>query len=172
MEPTREQTAFLDVSKLLSGEIKSEDFFADIIPDIDDPDISLTAVRFSGRAWESGGFIRLEGLISCDFSAHCARCLAKVEQKTEIAVALDAFEEDKITDDSSPDQIVIKDAKIDLGEVIFEQVVTNLPYRVLCREDCKGLCPKCGQDLNLKECGCDRRNVDPRLAGLADFFKQ
>ena len=171
MEPTQMQPAVLDVSALLSGEERSKSFETDLIPGIDDQDVSLLAVRFSGEARERGGFISLEGRISCKFSAHCARCLAEVESELDFPVTLDAFEPDKLPEDQGPDQIEITDSKIDLEEVLFEQIVTHLPYRVLCREDCKGLCPKCGQDLNLSDCGCDKRQIDPRLEGLMDFFK-
>ena len=47
----------------------------------------------------------------------------------------------------------------------------NLPGRFLCSEDCKGLCPKCGADLNLGDCGCDKEDIDPRWADLQKIMK-
>ena len=61
--------------------------------------------------------------------------------------------------------------KVDLTSLMQETIVTELPLRLLCKEDCKGLCPKCGTDLNLGSCSCEHKEIDPRLAGLADFFK-
>lgn len=55
---------------------------------------------------------------------------------------------------------------IDLGLALREQVLLALPPSPLCKEDCKGLCPKCGKDLNDGECGCDRTVADPRWAAL------
>jgi uncharacterized protein len=55
---------------------------------------------------------------------------------------------------------------IDLDPIVREQVLLALPVSVLCREDCKGLCAQCGQNLNEAECGCERKVVDPRLAVL------
>ena len=58
-----------------------------------------------------------------------------------------------------------------LEDVVREQVLLSLPGRTLCKEDCKGLCPRCGQNLNLAQCSCDKAPADPRwnaLAGLAD----
>ncbi|NMA14219.1 MAG: DUF177 domain-containing protein [Clostridia bacterium] len=43
--------------------------------------------------------------------------------------------------------------------------------KTLCREDCKGLCPICGSNLNIKQCRCERESIDPRLAALKNFFK-
>ncbi|HVE86132.1 MAG TPA: DUF177 domain-containing protein [Myxococcales bacterium] len=55
---------------------------------------------------------------------------------------------------------------IDLDPIVQEQVLLALPVSVLCKDECKGLCPVCGQDLNEAECGCERKVVDPRLAVL------
>ena len=60
---------------------------------------------------------------------------------------------------------------IDLAPVVRDVVIAALPIRNLCRPDCKGLCPKCGADLNQADCGCDREVVDPRLAALKDWMK-
>jgi uncharacterized protein len=58
---------------------------------------------------------------------------------------------------------------IDLDPIVREQVLLALPVSVLCKDECKGLCTVCGQDLNEKECGCDRTMKDPRLAKLKDI---
>ncbi len=55
---------------------------------------------------------------------------------------------------------------IDLDPLLREQLVLSLPAYPVCREDCKGLCPVCGANLNERECGCDRHVPDPRWAGL------
>lgn len=55
---------------------------------------------------------------------------------------------------------------IDLDPIVREQVLLSLPVSVVCKDECKGLCPSCGQDLNEAECGCERKVVDPRLAVL------
>ena len=51
----------------------------------------------------------------------------------------------------------------DAGELVREDIILSLPYRFLCREDCKGLCPVCGKNLNTGSCGCRSGKVDPRL---------
>jgi uncharacterized protein len=56
-----------------------------------------------------------------------------------------------------------------LEDVLREQVLLSLPVRTLCREDCKGLCPRCGQNLNSETCTCDTIPVDPRWAVLSDL---
>jgi len=56
--------------------------------------------------------------------------------------------------------------QIDLAPLVVEQIILALPSRALCREDCKGLCPQCGTNLNLHRCGCEQPAPDPRLAVL------
>src|SRR5205823_8665020 len=56
--------------------------------------------------------------------------------------------------------------EIDLGAAVREQILLQMPSPPLCREDCLGLCARCGKDLNEGECGCDRTVVDPRWAAL------
>ncbi len=58
---------------------------------------------------------------------------------------------------------------INLQPIVREQVLLSLPMNAVCKEDCRGLCTKCGQNLNEKECGCDTSFVDPRLAVLKDI---
>ena len=58
---------------------------------------------------------------------------------------------------------------IDLDPIVREQLLLALPMSAVCTEDCKGLCTVCGQNLNEKQCGCDTRQVDPRLAALKNI---
>src|SRR5919112_562701 len=58
---------------------------------------------------------------------------------------------------------------VDLDEIVREQTLLALPSRHLCREDCKGLCQKCGANLNENQCSCEQGETDPRWAALADL---
>jgi uncharacterized protein len=64
------------------------------------------------------------------------------------------------------DEETYQGKQLDLAPAIREQILLSLPVAPLCREDCKGLCPRCGKDLNDGECGCDRTVLDPRWAAL------
>ena len=55
---------------------------------------------------------------------------------------------------------------VDCDPLIYEQIVLQIPMKALCREDCRGLCPRCGANLNLSSCSCPDRDVDERLAVL------
>ena len=160
---------FLDISKLLSGESESLPFDLGEIPfPCGDEEIAVSSLRFSGQAKDITGFIRLIGTITGEHSAPCARCLAPVKRAFSIEIDLSVV---TAPTESDEDVILAEGQKIDLGTFVTETVLLNLPLRLLCREDCKGLCPKCGKDLNTGDCECDHKEIDPRLAGLADFFK-
>lgn len=60
--------------------------------------------------------------------------------------------------------------QIDLADYVKRDIIGELPMKVLCREDCKGLCPVCGKDLNDGDCGCDRTIRDPRFESLRALF--
>jgi hypothetical protein len=62
-----------------------------------------------------------------------------------------------------------KGDELDLSQLAREQILLNLPEQVLCREDCKGICPTCGKDLNEGDCKCGEDEIDPRWAALKDL---
>ncbi|ANE47504.1 metal-binding protein [Paenibacillus swuensis] len=120
-----------------------------------------------------GGIVRVEGELSADLTMACSRCLKPVKETVRIpfdeqfALKTEATEEDE-TDDI----IAVKEERVDLKPYVEEALMLYLPFAPLCEEACKGLCPVCGADRNETECGCNTEKVDPRLAGLKDFFKQ
>lgn len=69
------------------------------------------------------------------------------------------------------DIIYVDEDQFDLKLYAEEAFLLNLPFIPLCSDTCKGLCPTCGHELNEGDCGCDNEVIDPRLAGLKDFFK-
>jgi uncharacterized protein len=68
------------------------------------------------------------------------------------------------------DVAVYEGDKIDLGELVREQIILNQPEQVFCREDCKGLCEKCGANRNLIDCKCEEKEIDPRWAALKNLI--
>lgn len=75
------------------------------------------------------------------------------------------------TGEEKDDVIVLSGNQLELDDYIRDNLIVNVPMRYLCKDDCKGLCPICGNDLNIKECGCHRETIDPRLEALKDFFE-
>jgi len=138
----------------------------------------------------SGGVL-LTGDLSAHLIAPCKRCLKDVAMDLPIHFTLNLVPEPAAVKDqdggqggsaedgqgqkrASAGSFALGDADreyfdgrtIDLDPIVKEQVLLALPVSVVCRDDCKGLCPQCGQDLNEAECGCQLKVVDPRLAVL------
>ena len=129
-------------------------------------------VRFSGPVLvegaleNTGGSFRVTGEINALRVFVCDRCLAEAE-----AAERYPFAEEFRRGEGTEDGALFGDDGIDLVPLARDTVLSSLPIRNLCRPDCKGLCPKCGADLNQGDCGCDREITDPRLAVLKDLLK-
>jgi len=78
-------------------------------------------------------------------------------------------EEDDADEGDAEDTYAYEGDEIDVEPLMRERLVLAIPYAPLCKPDCKGLCSKCGANLNESECGCDRKVIDPRLAALKDI---
>ena len=113
----------------------------------------------------------VEGTLSIEVTMPCSRCLKPVRVSVE-APFLEHFKVGSApqTGEEADLFIAVPDNEVDLTPYVEEAVQLELPLVPLCAEDCKGLCPECGTDLNEGECGCDRTPVDPRLAALKDLF--
>jgi uncharacterized protein len=125
------------------------------------------------RYYRAGEEIYFDGSCSAAMEGTCARCLesftlplaAPFEFVLTRAQALDGAQE-LHTDDLA---LSYYDGdEIDLGPLVGEQAILALPTRAVCREDCKGLCPSCGANLNDETCACKPAPADPRLAILAN----
>ncbi|GAA4871278.1 DUF177 domain-containing protein [Paenibacillus vulneris] len=136
--------------------------------------LSFGPLQVNLQARHNGEAAEVTGVLEIDVEQPCSRCLEPVKQRLEIpfhetfALAADVSE----PDDEEEDIIFVTDEKIELMPYLIENVLVALPYVPLCEEGCQGLCPVCGGNRNERACGCKQDTTDPRLAGLADFFKQ
>ena len=97
-----------------------------------------------------------------EISALCDRCAAKVQKPFSLKTSHTLVKDPPENDDG--DYIVIESA-LDLDGLILEDALLSLPSKILCKPDCKGLCAKCGKDLNEGKCEC-KKEIDPRWAAL------
>lgn len=149
-----------------AGELDARDFDFEL----EDPP-SVT-----GRIDRAGLDMRARGEISAKIVAPCDRCLKEVSIRVEIPFDLIYASGDPGAGHTGEHELrerdldfaVYENDQIDLDELILEQLELSLPGRVLCREECRGLCPQCGADLNIERCDCAAQ-VDPRWQALADL---
>ena len=163
----------IDINPILKGE-KSEisvDYLLQIEDDLGDiefPD------RFSvkGLVKDMAGYITLTLDTKVTYSTSCARCLTPVTVNKEIRFEKTVVTENtELQNEENDDYIMSKDGYIDADEALIEQIILEIPLKHLCKEDCKGLCPKCGTDLNQSTCSCDTSDPDPRFDVLRKLLE-
>ena len=117
------------------------------------------------------GKILIAGEASLKFVLSCDRCLKPVEQVVELQFEREVFAPELITDeDTKEDQHFVDDYELNLNALLTEELQLSWPSKILCNEGCKGICKKCGKNLNEGSCGCDDFVPDVRLANLMDIF--
>ncbi len=114
--------------------------------------------------------VSIKGSGSLTLDIPCDRCLKPVKTKVDFEIdQIVTFEGDKgwVEDE---EQDYIDGYNLDVDKLVFTEVLLFIPGKTLCKDDCKGLCPVCGADLNIKDCGCDRESLDPRMSVFKDIL--
>jgi len=118
----------------------------------------------------------VQGQISALIETECSRCLQDVEITLEfpfdaVFVTAENYTQEKEAQLKADDLEVslFEEDKLDLTELVRDQILLNLPTQIFCREDCHGLCQKCGANLNLIDCNCEEKEIDPRWSALKNL---
>ncbi len=179
-----ENAVFLDVKELAVRKIRIRKSYAPGSVDYHSGEfkqVEPLEVRAGAELVE--GQIRISGSIQTKIELVCARCLDPVVE--EVSRDFDLFyrpmktiakeEEVRLKEDDT-EIAFFQGEGLFLADVLAEQVLLALPMKVICRSDCRGLCPHCGVNLNNEDCRCEAHAADPRLAPLArlkqDWFKK
>lgn len=123
-----------------------------------------TPVMIEGQARNQNMVVNLQYRVRAAFVTFCDRCLDETLQEIDYSFSHILAASD--TEDETGEMITVYDFRLDLEELAREDVLLQIPSKMLCSEDCAGLCPKCGQNLNHKRCGCETREIDPRWTKL------
>lgn len=167
----------IELSELLSVKDKEEDVCADIemqrftskMCDYEIVDKQPLEVKL--RNIGKRRFL-LETVIDITLSIPCDRCLADVKHSMNIKVnkEIDMNESQSDRVDLLDEQFYIEDNALDLEKLVYNEILVNLPMKVLCSENCKGICNRCGANLNSQQCDCDTTELDPRMSKIRDIF--
>lgn len=149
---------------------------------VHDGPLSLGELRLEGPAHvdlrlnNAASRILVRGEISGNVVVECARCAEPFTAPVQATIDeeyLPADSPEAAEEEASPwsDLNVYRDdeREIDLTEVLRQNVIAALPIQALCREDCRGLCPMCGENRNRASCACQTTEIDPRLQPLRDL---
>jgi uncharacterized protein len=150
------------------GETPSCEDFAH--PDV--VDLSEVACRSRITSTTPGHHLRLE--LAYKQTLACTRCLGPLKQQVELTVDLIVLvaddqgqgEEERELAEADLGVLMLEEPSLNTWPIVVEQVELGVPMQALCREDCAGLCPRCGADLNAGSCAC-QDDADPRWAALA-----
>ncbi len=161
----------LDLKPMLRGEVTRLPLDFSIEPEAPEGVRFVGNVHIVGEIINRGGYMRLDVEVDIPYSGACARCLADVEgvftMPFERTVVTEGTLTEEQLEDNVDEYVVICDGILDIDDAVREAVILSFPMRLLCREDCPGLCPQCGKPLTNGPCGCTKKEIDPRWAILA-----
>lgn len=130
--------------------------------------LSYTAAPVGeGFIVNNAGALTLRGTLSAAMRCVCDRCAAEFDR--EVSYPLDIPLASELQDEENPDYFLLAGDELDLEELLETVFILNMDTRFLCRDDCKGLCSRCGKNLNEGPCDC-RTESDPRLAVLEQLL--
>ncbi len=118
-------------------------------------------VRITGEIRNIGSALKIALKVEGEYTSYCDRC------GCEVAASISGEAEENITGEAveiDSEMFVLNGHVLDISGAVESLVYSSLPMRNLCSDDCKGLCSKCGTDLNKSECNCDTTRYDPRFA--------
>lgn len=131
-------------------------------------DLDLTDLNGTVRITRTPQGLLVQVKMRASASTECVRCLTNFSHDLNVDFSeLYAFNQRSVTDSNL---ILPEDGKIDLEPLLREYMLLEFPINPLCKPDCKGLCPICGENLNLITCNHEAENGDERLAGLQSIF--
>ncbi|MGI8495516.1 MAG: YceD family protein [Pyrinomonadaceae bacterium] len=156
------------------------DFKAELSPadiDLEEETARLEKpVKIAGTLNKKIAQVDVSGKITAEIEIDCTRCLTQAQTALDFPFNVVYVTGENYTQDEEAelraedlDVAVFEGDKIDLSELAREQILLNLPTRFLCRENCPGLCPKCGANRNAVNCGCEEKELDPRWQGLREL---
>ena len=161
----------LDLRELIASPGKAQDFTFE-----PDPEELMfrgllayrSPVTVTGRVENHAGLLEARLVITADMLCQCARCLKEFPKQLRIEGA--AYLTEELEDEDSEEYYLLEDGAADMGQIVRDLVFLNFDNRILCREDCKGLCDRCGKDLNDGPCDCGR-DLDPRWLALGQLLE-
>ena len=122
----------------------------------------ISPADIKGEITDRGGYMLLSADCSLKYETECARCLKKLEGECNIKFTRPVAVKLEGTNEEEEYLLVGENSTVNIDEAVYEELLLSLPLRSLCKDDCKGLCPKCGCNRNEAECTCETREKDPR----------
>jgi uncharacterized protein len=144
-----------------------------------EPLVAISPARMSGEISRVEGGHSLSARLAWSGELECSRCLAPYPFANDEEFTLLLYPRKPVTASEIPleledlDSYFYDDPVVPVAPIAEERIQIAVPMKPLCREECRGLCPRCGSDLNVSECSCvDADDVDPRWRALQLLKKE
>lgn len=124
-------------------------------------------LSFVGTLTNTNGILQLDGRLKAVYSSECYRCLVTVSKVLELKIKESFISS---AEAELADMYPFEGKVLDISKALNDNIILNLPMKQLCSNDCKGLCSKCGANLNEAGCSCSKDDIDPRMEGLNKYF--
>lgn len=125
-------------------------------------------LSFTGTLTNANGILQLDGRLKSVYCSICYRCLGSVNGMLDLRIKENFVNS---ANEEQTDMYPYEGKVLDIGKALNDNIILNLPMKQLCSENCKGLCSKCGKNLNEAQCNCSEDGIDPRMEGLVKYFE-
>ena len=160
----------IDLNQMLRGEVNVINIDFVLTPEIIEDVTFEGGARVFGKITNNAGYMRLTLKAELPYVGECARCLDEVRGvfslDFERTVVTEGLVSDERLEESVDEYIVADDGKLVLDDAVREELLIDFPRKLLCSDECEGLCPKCGKPKKEGDCGCVTKEIDPRLEVL------
>lgn len=163
----------LDLSSIIKSYGAQLKFNEDL--DLSDTEIAgqaikiVSPVKVSGNIINSGSVLEMSANARGSLTTNCARCAKELNTNFSIDIKETLMQGVKPPND---EVILLTGYTVSLDEIVSTNILSSLPIRYLCSDNCKGLCSMCGTDLNVGQCNCSSETYDPRFEELAKLLKK
>lgn len=160
----------LDLEPIFNNEGMVKEFDYEL--DLSDRELSgvmpfTSPVKVSGSVGNYTGIVEMRADATFSLDLDCDRCAKPISVPLQIRIFHTLVTH--LNDESNDELLLVNELRFDLDELVTEDIFLDLPAKFLCSEDCKGICPKCGKDLNEGSCSCEKE-IDPRLEALKQLL--
>lgn len=158
-----------DVSTIMNNEGASAPFSGCVSAFTLTPDVEILKIQLDGSIACTGGVLVMDANVVADVKTQCARCLKEISLPLNFSFSETLVLSGQETDADVDSVVFFEGKEIDVGEIAINNLLLNISSKYLCSDDCRGICPKCGKNLNEGDCDCDFFEIDERWEKLKKF---
>jgi len=169
----------IDIRSLLSGKLSRLSFSYEIeendeIYPLPPDDVQfLQPVFVEGFVTDNAGYMEVNATATINYKTRCARCLESISGKYTLNFNRIVVNLGTLQNEDDDNYTIVKNGFLDIDHDLVDDLVLEFPTLFLCKEECAGLCPKCGKNLNFGPCDCPKKKeIDPRFAILQKLLEK